>query len=84
MYEIVLSDKSKEQLRKLPNEIKDRIGIVFERIKIRPHHFVKRLSGSPYFRLRVGKYRIILDIQNNKLIIYVIDLGLRGNIYKDF
>jgi mRNA interferase RelE/StbE len=82
MYEIVLSTKAREQLKKLSQEMKDRIGIVFERIKIRPYHFVKKLSGSPYFRLRVGKYRIILDIQNNKLIIYVIELGLRKNIYK--
>jgi mRNA interferase RelE/StbE len=82
MYEIVLSTKAREQLKKLSQEVKDRIGIVFERIKIRPHHFVKKLSGNPYFSLRVGKYRIILDIQNNKLIIYVIELGLRKNIYK--
>lgn len=81
MYEIIVSDKAKEQLSKLSQEMKCRIGSVLERIRIRPHHFLKRLVGSPYFRLRVGDYRVILDIKDDKLIIYVIELGHRKNIY---
>jgi len=83
MYSVEFSKKAEEQISKLPKEMQSRITDVLGRIKIRPHHFVKRIVGTDYFRLRVGKYRIILDIQNNKLIIYVIDLGLRGNIYKN-
>lgn len=83
MYEIILSDSAKKQLSKLSSEMKDRIGNVIERIRIRPHHFVKRVVGSPYFRLRVGNYRLILDIQQNKLIILVLEIGHRKNIYKD-
>lgn len=82
MYEIIVSDKAKEQLKKLPQEIKNRIGNVLERIRIRPFYFVKRLVGTLYYRLRVGDYRIILDIQNENLIIFVIEVGHRKNIYK--
>ena len=82
MYEIIVSDKAKEQLKKLPQEIKNRIGNVLERIRIRPFSFVKRLVGSPYYRLRVGNYRVILNIQNERLIIFIIELGHRKNIYK--
>lgn len=82
MYEIIISGKAREQLRKLPDEIKQRIGHSLERIKIRPHHFVERLVGSNYYKLRVGEYRVILNIQDYKLIILVIELGHRKNIYK--
>ncbi|MEK6935557.1 MAG: type II toxin-antitoxin system RelE/ParE family toxin [Nanoarchaeota archaeon] len=82
MYEIIVSDNAKEQLKKLSQEIKNRIGNVLERIRIRPFYFVKRLVGSPYYRLRVGDYRVILDIQNERLIIFVIEVGHRKNIYK--
>jgi len=82
MYEIILSDLAKNQLAKLSQDIKNRIGAVLERIRIRPLSFVKRLVGSPYYRLRVGDYRIIVDIQEDKLIIFVIELGHRKNIYK--
>jgi mRNA interferase RelE/StbE len=82
MYEIIVSDKAKEQLKKLPQDIRNRIGNVLERIRIRPFYFVKRLVGSPYYRLRVGDYRVILNIQNERLIIFVIEVGHRKNIYK--
>ena len=82
MYEIILSNKSKSHLEKLDEEARNRIGLVFERIKIRPEHFITRLVGSPYFKLRVGDYRIILDVLKGKLIIFVIEVGHRKNIYK--
>jgi len=81
MYQIIVSDKAKKQLEKLPSEIRNRIGNALEKIKIRPYHFVLRLVSSPYYRLRVGDYRVILDIINDKLVIYVIELGHRRNIY---
>jgi len=83
MYEIILSDKAKRQLQKLSKEIRDRIGSAIERIKIRPEAYVKRLVGVPYYSLRVGDYRVILNIQQNKLIIFVIEIGHRKNIYKN-
>ncbi len=82
MYSVELSKKAEEQHSKLPKEIRLRIINVLERIRIRPHSFVKRLIGSPYYRLRIGDYRLILDIQNDKLIIYVVEIGHRKNIYK--
>jgi mRNA interferase RelE/StbE len=81
MYEIIVSDLAREQLRRLSPELKNRIGCVLERIRIRPFHFVKRLVGSPYYRLRVGNYRVILDIKQDQLIIFLIELGHRKNIY---
>ena len=83
MYEIELSDKAKKQLKQFPENLQHRIGMVFERIKIRPFHFVKRKQGTPYFILRIGEYRAILDIKKNKLIILVLDIGPRKKIYKD-
>ena len=81
MYSIIFNPFAEKQLKKLDNNLQIRILDVLNRIRIRPHHFVKRLIGSPYFRLRVGDYRIILDIQNDKLVIVVVELGHRKNIY---
>ena len=81
MYSIIFNPFAEKQLKKLDNNLQRRILDVLNRIRIRPHHFVKRLVGSPYFRLRVGDYRIILDIQNDKLVIVVVELGHRKNIY---
>lgn len=82
MYEVDFDIKAKKQFKKLPQNTQIRILKTLERIRIRPYSFVKGLSGSPYSRLRIGDYRLILDIRNNKLIIIVLELGHRKNIYK--
>jgi mRNA interferase RelE/StbE len=84
MYSIFLSEEAKKQFRKLEKIIQERIIAALERIKTRPEAFVVRLAGSPYYRLRVGDYRVILDIRKNELIILVIFMGHRRNVYKDF
>ena len=46
-----------------------------------PHRFVQKLANSPYYRLRVGDYRVIVDIQGAFLRILVLKVGLRESIY---
>ena len=42
----------------------------------------KKLKGRDSFRIRVGDYRIIYDIFDNELVVDVIDLGHRKDIYE--
>ena len=81
-YKIVFSDKAFKQLKKLENDIQERIIKVLERIRIRPESFVTKIVGDPGYRLRVGEYRVIVDIDNDKLLILVIKIGHRSKIYK--
>jgi len=81
-YKIIFSDFASKQLDKLPVGIKKRIISTLKRCRIRPYPHVKKLVGSRYFRLRVGDYRIILDIIDGELIIHVIEIGHRKSIYK--
>ena len=81
MYSLIYSDLSLKQLKKLDKELQSRIISALERIRIRPYPYVKKLVGSPHFRLRVGDYRVILDIKPDKLIIFVIEAGHRKDIY---
>ena len=82
MYKVEFSKKAEQQFSKLNEILQQRIINTLERIRIRPYHFVKRKEGTPYYILRVGMYRIILDIKDNKLIILVLEIGPRKNIYK--
>lgn len=81
MYNVILSKCAEKQLDKLETSLRERILDNLEKIKIRPQHFVKKLVGNPYYSLRVGDYRVIMDIQQDKLIIFVIELGHRKSIY---
>ena len=81
MYEIVFTDSAKKELLALDQETQIRIIQVLERISIRPHRFVLRLSGSKAYRLRVRKIRLILDINQTALRIEVLKVGNRETIY---
>ena len=82
MFDIEFSKSSEKQLFKLEKDIQKRVVSTLDRIRVRPYPHVKKLVGNPYFRLRVGEYRVILDIQENKLLIFVVEIGHRKNIYK--
>ncbi len=82
MYSLIYSDKMLKQLYKLNKELQDRIIKTLERARIRPHYHTKKLVGSPHYSLRAGDYRIILDIVDKKLIIFVIEVGHRKRVYK--
>ena len=82
MYEIIFSQKAKKQLFKLEKNTQERIIAILERIRIRPEDFVTKLIGDPGYKLRVGDYRLIMDIDNNNLLILVIKVGHRKDIYK--
>ena len=43
---------------------------------------VKRLSGSDYYRVRQGVYRIVYEIVDDALIVYVIKVARRASIYR--
>jgi mRNA-degrading endonuclease RelE of RelBE toxin-antitoxin system len=63
MYEILFHKNAQKQLEKLTKDMQSRVLSVLDRIKITPHSHVKRLVGTPYFKVRIEDYRAILDIQ---------------------
>jgi len=81
MYEIIFSQTALNQFKKLEKPLQERIVKTLERIKIRPEAYVKKLVNYPGYKLRVGDYRVILDIDKGKLLILVIKIGHRKNIY---
>jgi mRNA interferase RelE/StbE len=82
MYEILFSKQSEKQLNKLEKTIQKQIINALERIRIRPELFVTKLVGDPAYKLRVGKYRILMEIKKNKLIILILKIGHRKKIYQ--
>jgi len=82
-YNIIFTDTSLKQFKKLEKDVQVHIIKALERIRIRPEAHVKKLVGDPGYRLRVGEYRVILDIYKDKLVILVIKIGHRKNIYKN-
>jgi len=71
-YTILFSPFAQQQLDKLEKNVQERVLSTLERIRVRPYEFVKKLTGYPYYRLRVGDYRVIYRIEDKKVKIFII------------
>ena len=81
-WQVIWSEKSVKQLEKIDKKDAQKIyDSVLECVE-EPFRVVIRLTNSPFYRMRVGKYRVILDLQQNKMIIFVVEYDHRGQIYK--
>lgn len=83
MYQIIISKKAKKFISKLPANERRRVVCAIEQL---PNgEDIKKMKGhDDLLRLRVGDYRIIYSVEHGKLIVYVIDVDNRGEIYKRY
>ena len=80
-YQVLFSDLALKQLKKLDGETRQRIITTVERIRIRPDAYIKKLVGDEGYRLRVGDYRVILDVDKEQLIVLVLRIVHRKSVY---
>lgn len=83
MYEILITEVAEKTLDKLPVQTAERLIKAIYKLanQPRPSGCVK-LSGSENYRIRVGDYRIIYSIQDDVLVVEVLKVGHRRDIYK--
>lgn len=85
MYSLKYSKQALKTKVKMPKSIAERIDIELELIACDPVAYQgdwKPLQGAAFWRLRVGSWRAICEIINNELIIYILKIGSRGDVYK--
>ncbi len=83
-YSVLLSRNAQKQLRKLPSNIADLIEQRLLALEENPHPSgCKKLIGEDNgWRIRVGDYRVLYEIQDGALIVHVVDIDHRKDIYK--
>lgn len=78
-YKIELTKKSRKFIKSQPRNHQERILKAINKL---PQGDIKALSGTKNaYRLRVGDYRVIYEIDHDVLLITVVDVGNRGQIY---
>ncbi|MBS3168506.1 type II toxin-antitoxin system RelE/ParE family toxin [Candidatus Woesearchaeota archaeon] len=82
MYELVFDEKAIEILNNLEKHIKERIYKKILQTKENPLRYFERLSGREDYKLRVGDYRIIADINQSEKFIQITFIGHRKNVYE--
>lgn len=81
MYQLVLSKKAKKFMDKMPPVQRARVVVALE--KLPESGDIKPMVGKPgLLRLRVGDYRVIYTVDGGRLIVLVLEIGNRGDVYK--
>jgi mRNA interferase RelE/StbE len=82
-YSIFIEKSAQKDLAKIPRKDQNRIIKSIEELSRnpRPTHS-KKLTGRDAWRIRVGNYRFIYEIYDERLLILIIVIGHRKNIYK--
>ena len=85
MYKILFSSQAVKTIQKLPH---NKALLIREKINLlaadpyNPNLNSKKLHGRAGYRIRVGDWRIIYELKNEELIIIIIKIDSRGDIYK--
>jgi mRNA interferase RelE/StbE len=80
-YKLIVTDEVKKKLRSLPSVIRQDIGYRLFQLEEDLTGDVKKLKGSKNeFRLRVGNYRVIFELEGDSIIVY--EVGHRKDIYR--
>lgn len=84
MYTVKFSKKADKAYKKLPRNIQSRIDEKLEYLRQTPRGTdTKKLSGMDgLYRTQVGNYRIVFEIEDNELVVWIVDVGPRGSIYQ--
>ncbi len=82
MYNVIFDEESIDFLNTLPKEIKERIFKKIISSKENPLHFFERLAGRSEYKLRIGDYRVIANIDQAHKKVHITFVGHRKNVYE--
>lgn len=83
MYQITFRSSAVKELRKLPDDYRKSISGAIDSLAHAPRpKGVKKMAGAHAWRIRVGDYRVVYSIEDKQLIIQVIRIGHRREVYR--
>ena len=85
MYKIIFKKEAAKSLDKLQRNVAKLIRKKLMAVAANPyaeHPNVRKLQGRDGYRLRVGDWRVIYEIQNDQMVILVLRIAPRGEVYR--
>ena len=83
MYKLIFDKKALRELNKLEKNVRERLWGKLQDCKEDPLRFFEKLTETAGFKLRVGDWRLIADINRTNQTINILKVGHRKNIYKN-
>lgn len=88
MYSLIFTKHADRLLQKMDPGINKKIYRALQNIKSDPYHYSEPLArpkgAEPLYKCRIGDFRAIFAIRDEKMIVLVVDVGPRKTIYKKY
>ncbi|MDP2832656.1 MAG: type II toxin-antitoxin system RelE/ParE family toxin [Pseudomonadota bacterium] len=84
-YTVLIRQQARKKLQSLPRPERFRLAEKIDQLGANPDSQeldIKKLEGEPYYRLRVGNWRVIFDRQDAVRVIAIEKIKPRGDAYK--
>ena len=83
-YSIQFTSRARRDLYGLDRAVQRRLRTHIDRLAANPiPSGAKKLHGNePYYRIRVGDYRVVYQIEGKQLVIIVVKIGHRKEVYR--
>ncbi|GAA6621553.1 type II toxin-antitoxin system RelE family toxin [Scytonema sp. NUACC26] len=83
-YQVEFTSRASKQLAKLSTDLQQRIKTKIYELAENPRPAgVIKLENSDRYRIRIGSYRVLYEIEDYLLIVTVVRIGHRREVYKD-
>jgi mRNA interferase RelE/StbE len=84
MYEVAYTPSAAKQIHKLDRVARDRVlrTVQILRGTPRPPRAIRLAGSKELWRVRTGDYRIIYCLEDDRLLVVVVKVGHRGDVYR--
>ena len=83
-YTIKWSPKANKKFLKLSKEQRSRILEKLELFKEDPFRYLEHFEREGVYKLRIGDYRALVEVDFKEKILWIMTFGHRGSVYKNF
>ena len=83
-YQVLLHPKAAKFISELGEPFRARIKDALRELRNSPESKGERLTPSSFWRMRIGDYRAIYEIDRKKKVVLVLYIGHRSRVYDDF
>lgn len=83
LYSVTFRTSAAKELRKLPIAARKQVSELIDSLEANPRpHGVKKMVGVDAWRIRIGDYRVVYSIADQQLVVEVIRIGNRREVYR--
>lgn len=81
-YEVKLSPEVDIFLNKCESQLCERIKNKLKALKENPFHFLEHYESDDFYKLRIGDYRALIEVDTSRKMVFVLHIDHRKRIYK--